>query len=143
MSRPTPEAARSAVSPSQAISTATTIALSTIHTLTERSLRTAPRRAGGLRPIGRLGPGWATLGHGDRTRREARDRERVRRWADGGGRGQEPRGARVPSGGPRGRHLDRAPPPSQALLPGSQAARAHDRARTRADVSRPVGRRPR
>src|SRR4029453_13643997 len=52
MSRPTPEAARSAVSPSQAISTATTIALSTIHTLMDRSLRTARRTARGPRPIG-------------------------------------------------------------------------------------------
>src|SRR4029453_9808701 len=62
---PTPEAALSAVSPNQAISTATTIALSTIHTLIDGSLRTAGRAAGragrsGPSLLGRLGYAFAT-----------------------------------------------------------------------------------
>src|SRR5512132_2780563 len=66
----TPEAARSAVSPSQAISTASTIAPKTIHTLIDGSLRTTGRATG--RPAGapsrsgrRCSAGSATLSQQD------------------------------------------------------------------------------
>src|SRR4029450_10372809 len=70
---PTPEAALSAVSPSQAISTASTIAPRTIHTLIDGSLRTAGRGAGRPGRSGRrCSAGSATLSQRDRTPQEAR-----------------------------------------------------------------------
>ena len=71
-----------------------------------------------------------------------RHREHERRTVDGRRRSEEPRRARVPSGGPRGRHVDRAPPRTRARVPGGQDLGADDRARARAHVPRPVGGRP-
>src|SRR6266508_2780186 len=65
---PTPEAARSAVSPSQAISTATTIALSTIQTLMDGVYARPGDQPEGPKPIGP--PSSARLGYAFATRTE-------------------------------------------------------------------------
>ena len=133
------------MSPSQAITTATATAPSTIPTLIDGESTTPGRRPPGDLPISLppSSPGSATLAHGNRKPPGGTDRERVRRTADGGGQGQEPRRARVPPGGPGGADsvepvLDAHPEYRRREDP-----RADHRARARDHVPRAVGRRPR